>query len=29
VRTMKIIDWRENAFDLGKIPAVFLIGVSQ
>jgi 16S rRNA (cytidine1402-2'-O)-methyltransferase len=29
VRTMKIADWRENAFDLGKMPAVFLIGVSQ
>ena len=29
VRTLKISEWRENAYDLGKIPAVFLIGVSQ
>jgi 16S rRNA (cytidine1402-2'-O)-methyltransferase len=29
VRTLKISEWRENAYDLGKIPAVFLIGISQ
>jgi len=29
VRTLKISEWRENAYELGKIPAVFLIGVSQ
>lgn len=26
VRTMRVKDWRENAYDLSKIPAMFLIG---
>jgi 16S rRNA (cytidine1402-2'-O)-methyltransferase len=29
VRTMSVKDWRENAYDLAKIPALFLIGRSQ
>ena len=29
VRTMSVKDWRENAYDLAKIPALFLIGKSQ
>lgn len=27
IRTMSIKDWRENAYDLSKIPAMFLIGI--
>jgi 16S rRNA (cytidine1402-2'-O)-methyltransferase len=26
IKTMSIKDWRENAYDFGKIPALFLIG---
>lgn len=26
VRSMSVRDWRENAYDIGKIPALFLIG---
>lgn len=26
IRTMKVVEWRENAYDLSKIPALFLIG---
>lgn len=26
IRTMKVSEWRENAYDLSKIPALFLIG---
>jgi 16S rRNA (cytidine1402-2'-O)-methyltransferase len=26
IKTMRIVDWRENAYDLSKIPALFLIG---
>lgn len=26
IQTMRIVDWRENAYDLGKIPAMFAIG---
>ena len=26
VRTMRVKDWRENAYDLSKIPTMFLIG---
>ena len=29
IRTMSVSDWRENAYDLAKIPALFLIGKSQ
>ncbi len=29
IKTMSIKDWRENAYDLGKIPAIFLIGTAQ
>jgi 16S rRNA (cytidine1402-2'-O)-methyltransferase len=26
IRTMRVKDWRENAYDLSKIPTMFLIG---
>jgi 16S rRNA (cytidine1402-2'-O)-methyltransferase len=26
IKTMSVKDWRENAYDIGKIPALFLIG---
>jgi 16S rRNA (cytidine1402-2'-O)-methyltransferase len=26
VKTMSVKDWRENAYDLAKIPTLFLIG---
>jgi 16S rRNA (cytidine1402-2'-O)-methyltransferase len=26
IQTMKVSDWRENAYDFGKIPALFVIG---
>ncbi len=26
IRSMRIVDWRENAYDFGKIPAMFAIG---
>jgi 16S rRNA (cytidine1402-2'-O)-methyltransferase len=26
IRTMRVVDWRENAYDIGKIPAMFSIG---
>lgn len=29
VKTMSIKDWRENAYDLSKVPTMFLIGTSQ
>lgn len=29
IRTMTVRDWRENAYDIGKIPALFLIGKKQ
>jgi 16S rRNA (cytidine1402-2'-O)-methyltransferase len=29
VRTLSIKDWRENAYDLAKIPVLFLIGKPQ
>lgn len=29
IRTMSVNAWRENAYDLAKIPALFLIGKSQ
>ncbi|MDP4636381.1 MAG: SAM-dependent methyltransferase [Crocinitomicaceae bacterium] len=29
IKTMSIKDWRENAYDIGKIPAIFLIGTAQ
>lgn len=29
IRTMSIKDWRENAYDLSKVPTMFLIGTSQ
>jgi 16S rRNA (cytidine1402-2'-O)-methyltransferase len=29
VRTMRVKDWRENAYDLSKIPTMFLIGTAQ
>jgi len=29
IRTMSVKDWRENAYDLSKIPTMFLIGNSQ
>lgn len=29
IRTMAVKDWRENAYDLSKIPTMFLIGTSQ
>lgn len=29
IRTMSAKDWRENAYDLSKIPTMFLIGTSQ
>ncbi|MEN9700549.1 MAG: hypothetical protein RLZZ301_1747 [Bacteroidota bacterium] len=29
IKTMNIIDWRENAYDLSKIPAIFAIGKGQ
>lgn len=29
IRTMSVKDWRENAYDLSKIPTMFLIGAPQ
>lgn len=29
IKTMSVKNWREHAYDLGKIPAMFLIGTSQ
>jgi 16S rRNA (cytidine1402-2'-O)-methyltransferase len=29
IQTMSIKDWRENAFDLSKVPVMFLIGKTQ
>jgi 16S rRNA (cytidine1402-2'-O)-methyltransferase len=29
IRTMSVKDWREKAYDIGKIPAIFLIGTVQ
>lgn len=29
IKTMTVKDWREKAFDIGKIPAIFLIGTAQ
>lgn len=29
IRTMSVKDWREHAYDLSKIPAMFLIGKAQ
>jgi 16S rRNA (cytidine1402-2'-O)-methyltransferase len=29
IQTHSIIDWREKAYDLSKIPTVFLIGTGQ
>ncbi|TNF49130.1 MAG: SAM-dependent methyltransferase [Bacteroidetes bacterium] len=29
IRTMSVKNWRENAYDLAKIPAMFLIGKSE
>jgi 16S rRNA (cytidine1402-2'-O)-methyltransferase len=29
IRTMSVKDWREKAYDIGKIPAIFLIGTAQ
>lgn len=29
IQTMSVIDWRENAFDISKIPVIFLIGTGQ
>ncbi len=26
IKTMKVVDWREHAYDLSKIPTLFLIG---
>lgn len=26
IKSMRIVDWRENAYDFGKIPAMFAIG---
>jgi 16S rRNA (cytidine1402-2'-O)-methyltransferase len=26
IKTMRVVDWRENAYDLSKIPALFLVG---
>lgn len=29
IRTMTVIDWREKAYDLSKIPTIFIIGKGQ
>jgi 16S rRNA (cytidine1402-2'-O)-methyltransferase len=29
IQTMSVKDWRENAYDISKVPAMFLIGNSQ
>jgi 16S rRNA (cytidine1402-2'-O)-methyltransferase len=29
IETRTVLDWRENAFDLGKTPTIFAIGVGQ
>jgi 16S rRNA (cytidine1402-2'-O)-methyltransferase len=29
IQTMSVIDWREKAFDVTKIPVIFLIGTAQ
>lgn len=29
IRTMTVLDWREKAYDLGKIPVIFAIGKGQ
>lgn len=29
IKTMKVVDWRENAYDLSKIPCIFIIGKPQ
>lgn len=29
IRTMSVKDWREKAYDIGKIPTIFLIGTVQ
>jgi 16S rRNA (cytidine1402-2'-O)-methyltransferase len=29
IRTMTVLDWREKAYDLAKIPTVFAIGKGQ
>jgi 16S rRNA (cytidine1402-2'-O)-methyltransferase len=29
IRTMSVKDWREKAYDIGKIPTIFLIGTAQ
>lgn len=29
IKTMTVKDWREKAYDIGKIPAIFLIGTAQ
>ena len=29
IKTMSVKNWREEAYDLAKIPTMFLIGTSQ
>ena len=29
IQTMTVVDWREHAWDISKVPVVFLIGKSQ
>jgi 16S rRNA (cytidine1402-2'-O)-methyltransferase len=29
IQTMSVVDWREHAFDITKIPVIFLIGTGQ
>lgn len=29
IRTLAVVDWREKAYDLSKIPAIFIIGKGQ
>jgi 16S rRNA (cytidine1402-2'-O)-methyltransferase len=29
IQTMTVVDWREHAFDITKIPVIFLIGTGQ
>ena len=29
IQTMAVLDWREHAFDITKIPVIFLIGTGQ
>jgi hypothetical protein len=29
IQTHSVIEWREKAYDLSKIPTVFLIGTGQ